>query len=398
VPIAILDPFSGISGDMTLGALIDLGLSAEWLMSLPQRLGLDGVSAHVSDVRRGGIACKKVDFTIPPQPHGRHLSHIRRIIDASGAPAEVRERADAAFTAVTAAEAQIHGTTMERVHLHEVGSVDAILDILGSVWGFHELGVTRVYCGTLMLGDGFVKAAHGVLPVPAPATLKLLEGLRVRTGPEGAGELVTPTGAALVRALSAGYMPDEYTPIKSGFGAGAKDPADRPNALRIILADEVSTRGAESTDAETLAILATDIDDMSAEHLAAAADSLREAGALDVTCLTVAMKKGRTGTRIEVLCRESDAGRLESLVFARTTTIGVRRARVTRHALARDVRTVEILGHLVRVKVSALPDGRSRAKPEYEDVRSVAEATGRSMQDIAALAHAAIGTAVAGKG
>ncbi|HEY5416702.1 MAG TPA: LarC family nickel insertion protein, partial [Gemmatimonadaceae bacterium] len=173
MPIAILDPFSGISGDMTLGALIDLGLSAEWLVSLPQRLGLDGVTAHVSDVRRAGIACKKVDFDIPPQPHGRHLSHIRRILDASGAPEQVRERADAAFTAVTAAEAAIHGTTLERVHLHEVGSVDAILDILGSIWGLHELGIARVYCGTLVLGDGFVKAAHGVLPVPAPATLKL---------------------------------------------------------------------------------------------------------------------------------------------------------------------------------------------------------------------------------
>jgi uncharacterized protein (DUF111 family) len=153
---------------MTLGALIDLGLSAEWLTSLPRRLGLEGVAAQVTDVRRAGIACKKVDFTVPPQPHGRHLSHIRKILDASGAPPEVRERADAAFTAVTAAEAEIHGTTMERVHLHEVGSVDAILDILGSVWGMHELGITRVYCGTLMLGDGFVKAAHGVLPVPAP--------------------------------------------------------------------------------------------------------------------------------------------------------------------------------------------------------------------------------------
>jgi pyridinium-3,5-bisthiocarboxylic acid mononucleotide nickel chelatase len=148
VPIAILDPFSGISGDMTLGALIDLGLSAEWLTSLPRRLGLEGVTAHVTDVRRSGIACKKVDFSIPPQPHGRHLSHIRRILDASGAPPEVRDRADAAFTAVTAAEAAIHGTTMERVHLHEVGAVDAILDILGSIWGFHELGVSRVYCGT----------------------------------------------------------------------------------------------------------------------------------------------------------------------------------------------------------------------------------------------------------
>ena len=373
---------------MTLGALIDLGLSAEWLTSLPQRLGLDGVTAHVSDVLRSGIACKKVDFTIPPQPHGRHLSHIRRVIDASGAPDDVRQQANAAFTAVTAAEAEIHGTTMEHVHLHEVGSVDAILDILGSVWGFHELGITRVYCGTLMLGDGFVKAAHGVLPVPAPATLKLLEGFRVRPGPDGAGELVTPTGAALVRALSAGYTPDEYTPLKSGFGAGTKDPADRPNALRVILADEVAA-GAGWSSAETLAMLATDIDDMSAELLAAAADSLREAGALDVTCLTVAMKKGRIGTRIEVLCRESDAGRLESLLFARTTTIGVRQTRVSRRALARDMRTVDVLGHHVRVKVSALPDGRSRTKPEYEDVRSVAQATGRSMQDVAALAHAA---------
>jgi len=385
VPIAILDPFSGISGDMTLGALVDLGLSAEWLTSLPQRLGLDGVVAHVTEVRRAGIACKKVDFTVPPQPHGRHLSHIRRILDGSGAPAQVRERADAAFTAVTAAEAEIHGTTIERVHLHEVGAVDAILDILGSVWGFHELGISRVYCGTLVLGDGFVKAAHGVLPVPAPATLKLLEGFRVRPGPEGAGELVTPTGAALVRALSSGVTPDEYTPIRSGFGAGTKDPADRPNALRIILAEDVAARAEE----ESLAMLATDIDDMTPEHLAAAADALRDAGALDVTCITVAMKKGRIGARVEVLCREVDSGRLESLLFARTTTIGIRRTRVTRRALARDVRTVDVLGHDVRVKVSALPDGRRRTKPEYEDVRSVAEATGRSMQDVTALARAA---------
>ena len=370
---------------MTLGALVDLGLSAEWLTSLPQRLGLDGVVAHVTEVRRAGIACKKVDFTVPPQPHGRHLSHIRRILDGSGAPAQVRERADAAFTAVTAAEAEIHGTTMERVHLHEVGAVDAILDILGSVWGFHELGISRVYCGTLVLGDGFVKAAHGVLPVPAPATLKLLEGFRVRPGPEGAGELVTPTGAALVRALSSGVTPDEYTPIRSGFGAGTKDPADRPNALRIILAEDVAARAEE----ESLAMLATDIDDMTPEHLAAAADALRDAGALDVTCITVAMKKGRIGARVEVLCREVDSGRLESLLFARTTTIGIRRTRVTRRALARDVRTVDVLGHDVRVKVSALPDGRRRTKPEYEDVRSVAEATGRSMQDVTALARAA---------
>lgn len=376
---------------MTLGALVDLGLSAEWLTSLPQRLGLDGVTAYVTDVRRAGIACKKVDFAIPPQPHGRHLSHIRRIIEASGAPPEVRARADAAFTAITAAEAAIHGTTMERVHLHEVGSVDAILDILGSIWGFAELGVTRVYCGTLTVGDGFVTAAHGVLPVPAPATLKLLEGLPVRPGPEGAGELVTPTGAALVRALSSGFTPVEYTPVRSGFGAGTKDPADRPNALRIILAEEAeaSSRGTDGAVDERVSVLAADIDDMSPEHLAAAADAARAAGALDVTCVTVGMKKGRLGTRIEILCREADASRFEALLFERTSTLGVRRNSMVRRALARDVRTVEVLGHDVRVKFAALPDGRRRAKPEYEDVRSVAEATGRSLQDVSTLAQAA---------
>jgi uncharacterized protein (TIGR00299 family) protein len=374
---------------MTLGALVDLGLSAEWLTSLPQRLGLDGVSVHVTDVRRAGIACKKVDFSIPPQPHGRHLSHIRKILDASGAPPAVRDKADAAFTAVTKAEAEIHGMPMEKVHLHEVGSVDAILDILGSIWGFHELGIERVYCGTLVLGDGFVKAAHGVLPVPAPATLKLLEGLPVRTGPDGAGELVTPTGAALVRVLSSGFTPNEYTPLKSGFGAGTKDPSDRPNALRIVLAEEATAAGRMRGGDEALAWLATDIDDMSPEHIAAAVESLRDAGALDVTCVTLAMKKGRIGTRVEVLCREGDADRLESLVFARTSTLGVRRSRVMRRALERDVRVVSVMGHDVRVKISALPDGRRRAKPEYEDVRTVADATGRTLQEVTTLAHAA---------
>lgn len=391
VPIAILDPFSGISGDMALGALVDLGLSSEWLESLPSRLGLDGVSVAVRDVRRAGIACKKVELEVPPQPHGRHLSHIRRILQASGAPAAVRERADAAFTLITEAEASIHGTRVDRVHLHEVGSVDAIVDIAGSIWGLAELGVTHVYCGIMSVGDGFVTAAHGELPVPAPATLRLLEGLPIRPGPEGAGELVTPTGAALVRALSEGPPPAAYVPLRSGFGAGTKDPSDRPNALRVILAEPVGAVGPGLDGAidETLVVLAADIDDMSPEHLADAADAARGAGALDVTCVTVAMKKGRVGTRIEVLTRPTDASRLERLLFTVTTTLGVRRQTVSRRALTRAVQTVQVLGHEVRVKIASLPDGRQRAKAEYDDVRAVASATGRSLNDIAALAHAA---------
>ncbi len=205
--IGILDPFSGIAGDMTLGALVDCGLDPAWLLALPGRLGLDGVSVRIRDVIRGELACKKVDFDIPPQPHGRHLSEIRSIVARSDAPPDVRARADAAFLAIATVEGAIHGVRPESVHLHEVGAVDAILDVLGSIWGFAMLGVDTVYCGPIALGDGTVESAHGTLPVPAPATLKLLEGLVVRPGPAGSGELVTPTGAALVRVLSAGRPP-----------------------------------------------------------------------------------------------------------------------------------------------------------------------------------------------
>ena len=198
---AIFDPFSGIAGDMTIAALLDVGLDAEWLRALPARLGLDGVTVQIRDVLRAGISCKKVDFDIPPQPHGRHIHHIREIVAKSGVPEQVRIRADAAFTAIATAEGELHGQPPEKVHLHEVGAVDAILDVVGAIWGLSLLDVERVHCGAISLGDGTVKAAHGVLPVPAPATLKLLEGHVVRPGPEGSGELVTPTGAALVRVL-----------------------------------------------------------------------------------------------------------------------------------------------------------------------------------------------------
>jgi uncharacterized protein (TIGR00299 family) protein len=229
--IAVLHPFSGISGDMTLGALLAVGLDPQWLHALPAKLGLDGVTVEVRGVQRAGIACTKVDFAIPPQPHGRHLKHIREILARADAPPEVKARADAAFTLITEQEAAIHGTTPERVHLHEVGAVDAILDILGSIWGFHLLGVSTVYCGAITTGDGVVTAAHGTMPVPAPATMKLLEGHVIRPGPVGAGELVTPTGAALVRVLSAGPEPASYVPLRSGFGAGTKEFAP-PRARR----------------------------------------------------------------------------------------------------------------------------------------------------------------------
>jgi uncharacterized protein (TIGR00299 family) protein len=394
VRIAILDPFSGIAGDMFLGALVDAGLDRSFIEELPRTLGLEGVTASVTRVKRKEIACQKVDFAIPPQPHGRHLKHIRAIVEATPAPGVVKAKAMEAFTLITECEAAIHGTTVERVHLHEVGSVDAILDIVGAIWGLEKLGVERVHCGVLPLGDGFVETQHGRMAVPTAATLRLLEGLAVRPGPEGAGELVTPTGAALVRVLSAGPPPAEFVPRASGFGAGTKEFPDRANALRIVLADAVAHSGAASvmgTDGrvESLVMLAADMDDATGEMVAAFANAMRQAGALDVTLLATVMKKGRPGTRIEVLCTPGEAERLERILLTESTTIGVRRHGLTRTALPRRTEEVALAGERVRMKVVTLPDGTTRAKPEWEDVLRVAELQRRAANDVASEAMTA---------
>ncbi|HEY3286617.1 MAG TPA: nickel pincer cofactor biosynthesis protein LarC [Gemmatimonadaceae bacterium] len=377
--IAILDPAHGIAGDMTLGALVALGVDREWLRALPTALGLDGVTVRVTDVTRGEIACTKVDFDIPPQPHGRHLAHIAAIVNGSSAPDAVKKVAMDAFTQLTDVEASIHGTTREKVHLHEVGAVDAILDVLGSIWGLQQLGVEAVYNTPVTLGDGFVDAAHGRMAVPAPATIRLLEGISVRPGPEGSGELATPTGAVLVRVLSKGAPPPAYTPVKVGYGAGTKDPPGRANALRIVLADVDDGRAG----AETLAMLACDIDDLGGEFVAGAADAMRAAGALDVTLVQTLMKKGRPGVRVEVLCALADADRLEGLLLTESSSIGVRRLLVSRLALPRRELRVSVDGQVIRLKAVTLPDGSTRVKPEWDDVQSAARALGRSAQEVA---------------
>ena len=389
--VAIFDPFSGVAGDMTIGALLALGLDADWLRALPTTLGLDGIEVRIREVLRGEIVCQKVDFEIPPQPHGRGIREIRALVERSGVvPATVRERADRAFRAIAEAEGEIHGMAPEDVHLHEVGAVDAILDVIGSIWGLERLGVERVYCGPVALGDGTVRAAHGLLPVPAPATLKLLEGHPVRPGPEQSGELVTPTGAALVRVLSSGPPPREYVPLASGFGAGTKDFKGRANALRIVLAEVADApHGVETRE---LVQLACDVDDLSGEYAAAAADRLRDAGALDVVLVPTVMKRGRPGVRIEVLATPGDADRLSALLLVESTSIGVRRTLVRRDALPRTMRTVQVLGHPVDVKVVTLPGGGTRAKPEFADVERVALATGHPPLDIFRLALGAAET------
>jgi uncharacterized protein (TIGR00299 family) protein len=386
--IAILDPASGIAGDMFLGALVDVGLDKAWLERLPSTLGLSDVGVRIEDVQRSGVRCVKVDFDIPPQPHGRAVSEIHRLIDTLKIPDKVARSAHAAFEVIAAIEAAIHGVAPDDLHLHEVGAVDAILDIIGSIWGVELVGIERIYNTKVALGDGTVKTAHGILPVPAPATIRLLEGFNVRHGPPGSGELTTPTGAALLRVLSKGAPPQEYSPLRSGYGAGTRDIHGQLNALRIILGEATLEHGDhvhhhhEHVRTEHLHVLSADIDDMSPEELAGAADVLRAEGALDVVLLHTTMKKGRLGTRVEALVQSSDLARLEEKIFLQFTTLGVKTFDVVRKALMRESRLVRFDGRDIRVKVATLPDGTRRAKPEFDDLRRVAEETSRPLAEI----------------
>jgi pyridinium-3,5-bisthiocarboxylic acid mononucleotide nickel chelatase len=385
--VAVLDPTSGIAGDMFLGALVDAGLDRSWLERLPAALGLAGVDVRISDVQRAHVHCVKVDFDIPPQPHGRAVSEIHRMIDSAPLPEKVTSLAHAAFDSIALIESAIHAVPPDNLHLHEIGSVDAILDIVGSIWGLDLLEIDRVYNTRVSLGDGVVKTAHGVLPVPAPATLRLLEGFNVRHGPAGSGELTTPTGAALLKVLSKGSPPLEYVPTRSGYGAGTRDIHGQLNALRIIVGESTTDQldhhsHRDHLHTEHLHVLSADIDDMSPEELAGAADLLRAEGALDVVLLHTTMKKGRVGTRVEALVTSADLFRIEQQIFLHFTTLGVKTFDVVRNALARECRVVRLDGHDIRVKVATLPDGSERAKPEFDDVRRVAEETSRPLGEV----------------
>jgi len=368
----IFDPFAGISGDMILGALVDVGLPAAWLESFVAGLGLgEDVRVVVERADRRGIACGRVRFELPVQHAHRHLRNVLEIVNGCTAAPGVKARATDAFNRLAQAEAGVHGTTIERVHFHEVGALDAILDVLCAVAGVAELGVEHCYTRPVALGRGWVEMAHGRFPVPAPATLKLLEGFSVRDDALE-GECTTPTGAALLATLTDGRAaPEQYTPLRSGFGAGGRDPEDRPNCLRAILAEV-----AESAAAPRLMLLQADVDDMPPEYLPGAQESLLAAGALDAVLMPLGMKKGRVGVRLEALVPEPALDAALAALFRETTSIGARYWPVTRPALARTEEVVEWRGQRVRRKRVRLPDGSERVKPEHDDVVRAARAAG----------------------
>ena len=382
--VAILDPAAGISGDMTLGALLSLGVPATWLEELPARLGLTGVRVAVRDVRRSGVGCKQVEFAIPEQPHGRHVSEIVQLVERAPLTTAVKERAVRAFRLIGEAEGRVHGVPAERVHLHEVGAVDAVLDIVGAIEGFERLGVDAVYNWPVALGTGWVEAAHGRLPVPAPATAILLEGVEVASGGPVEGEATTPTGAALVRVLSAGPPPARWRMVGAGWGAGQRDPKHYPNALRIIVAEL-------ATEAGSVTLLACDLDDLSPEYVEPLRQALVAAGAIDVETWPIQMKKGRTGFRVEALAPPELADAVTAALFRHSTTAGVRRWSAGRVTLARRQVTVRLAPQVeVRVKVLEPPEGSGgtlRLKPEYDDVLAAAEALGLPPLEVARAAQ-----------
>lgn len=375
--LLIFDPFAGISGDMTIAALLDTGLDEAWLRDFVRDLGIGSIDVHVERVNRRGIRAPHIRFEYPPEHAHRHLRHVVEIIDRCNTSDRVKELAKDAFRRVAEAEAKVHGTTVEKVHFHEVGATDAILDIVCVMAGVVELGFTDFRTRPVAIGSGWVDIAHGRYPVPAPATMDILRGLPL-TGADMAGECTTPTGAAILASLTQGRRaPAQFTIERTGFGAGTRDPENTPNVLRLIVAADASSEAAEP-----LWLIQADIDDLSPEYFAGAQTALLEAGALDAVLLPVGMKKGRPGTRLEVLAPADRLAELEQIVFRATTTIGIRRWPVERTMLGREIEETQWRGQRIRWKRVRLPDGTSRAKPEYEDIAAAARILGLTPHEV----------------
>lgn len=382
---AYFDCFSGISGDMVLGALVDAGADLRAIEADLRRLGLEGWEISASKVQRRAIFATHVKVVTEEQHHHRGLSIIlRRIEDAKLAP-RATERARNIFTRLAEAEAHVHQVPIEQVHFHEVGAVDSIIDIVGAAIGFEMLGVDEFACSPLDVGAGQVKTAHGLLPVPAPATAELLRG--APTYSSGLQrELVTPTGAAIATTLAARYAEMPAMTLRAiGYGAGSADNAEKPNVLRLLIGERAAGEPGEYWDAPVTAI-ETNLDDMSPQIYAYFAEKALEAGALDVFSTPAQMKKNRPGLLVTILAEPRNVSRLIDLVFRETTTIGVRTYDVRRKTLAREFVPVMTPFGEVRMKVSRLNGTVLNATPEYDDCQKIAAERGVPLKQVIAAA------------
>lgn len=359
--ICYFDAFSGISGDMTIGALLDAGAGRDGLIAALTALNL-GASFGVEKTKRRGITATRFTVSGGETKSHRHLSHIVKIIDAAPLADTVKQNALAVFHRLGESEAAVHGVPIEKVHFHEVGAVDSICDIVGACWALHDLGVEEIHCSPVNVGSGTVNTEHGLLPVPAPATASLLTGKPIYArGPQT--ELTTPTGAAIAVTLAKSFGPLPALSISSiGYGCGTKDFPEQANVLRAIVGDH-----RRAPEALTISVIEANIDDTTPEVLGYAMERLLEAGALDVTFQPVFMKKNRPATLLRVLARPEDQEPLAQLIFAETTTLGVRIYNAERRVQAREIHEVETPYGTVRVKVTG-----ANCAPEYEDCRRLA--------------------------
>lgn len=383
------DCFSGASGDMILGALFDLGVDASEVARQIGGLGLNGYSISPSKVDRSGITATYAGVSAPDEKKHRHLSDIERMIEGASLSDGVKGMSLRIFRRLGEAEAKIHNIPVEKVHFHEVGALDSIIDIVGSCIGFEALGIERFMCSTLQVGGGFAQMAHGKFPVPPPAVSELLKGFKISSGPVE-GELLTPTAAAIISTLceeSSGM--DGLEILATGYGAGTKEFEKMPNVLRLILGQSEGHASAEEahrghSHADSLVVLETNLDDVSPEILGYVMETAFEKGALDCWFSPIQMKKNRPATLLSLLCEPHRKDDFIELLIKETPTLGVRVREVQRICLSREIATIDTRFGQVPVKIAKFGDRVTNAKPEYEAMKAIAQREGVPLRDVEA--------------
>ncbi|HXC46722.1 MAG TPA: nickel pincer cofactor biosynthesis protein LarC [Candidatus Sulfotelmatobacter sp.] len=377
---AYFDCFSGISGDMTLGALMDAGVPVEQLRSELRGLNVPDWELTAEKVWKNGMAATYAKVSARDTQTHRSLSTILGIIEKSNLSPAVKDRASAIFKKLGEAEAAVHDVPLEKIHFHEVGAIDAIVDIVGACIGFAALGIESFACSPLNVGGGTAKMAHGVLPVPAPATARLLLGKPTYSNGVQK-ELVTPTGAAIVATLCTAFGPQPPMTVNAiGYGAGTADLEGQPNVLRLMVGEAAEKRA--DAESETIRVLEANLDDMNPQIYGYFLEKALAAGALDVFATPVQMKKNRPGMLVTVLCKPEDESKFQEMLFSETTTLGVRAYAAERRVLARQWETVGTAFGEVRIKVARLNGHIRQASPEFEDCRKLAEAKNVPLQRV----------------
>lgn len=390
--IAYFDCFSGIAGDMLLAALLDAGVPLERFQDTIRALGLAEATLSVERVKRHGISANRVCVALDPaapQKH-RHLSHIVKIINAALLPPRVAADAIRIFTRLAEAEARVHETTVEKVHFHEVGAADAIIDIVCTCVGLAHLGVDTVVCSPIPTGSGTVTCDHGVMPVPAPATAQLLRGVPIAACDEP-GELATPTGVAIAATLASAFGPPPSMILAAvGVGSGSREGKTRPNIMRVLIGEATSLGASER---EQVTVLEAQVDDATGQAIAFALENALAAGAFDAFAVPIIMKKGRPGILLTLLCAPGRAAEFETLLLTQTPTFGVRHSSIGRVKLARSHLTVATKYGAIRLKLGRRGDAIVHVAPEYEDCAAAARQAGAALEDVQKAALAAYNAA-----